>query len=157
MKQLAPLACLVLAASCTITTDVEPIPAGRQVPRVYLKQNDSVHMKGLHPALVDQIQNLGFPVSTVHGAFDSSMKYRATYSANWYWDLAMYLQYFRLEIRDRDQNGLLAWAEYDARQGSGNMNKFGTTEEKIQPLLAELFSLASPGEESEPEAAPPSE
>jgi hypothetical protein len=151
MSRLAPLACLVLTASCTITTDVEPLPAGTRASRIYLKQNDSVHMEGLHPALVNQIENLGFPVSTVRGAFGPSMKYRATYSANWYWDMAMYLQYFRLEIRDRDQAGLLAWAEYDARQGSGNMNKFGATEEKIQPLLAELFSLASPGEATEPE------
>ena len=32
-------------------------------------------------------------------------------------------------------------AEYDASLGSMNLGKFGTTEEKIKPLIEELFPV----------------
>lgn len=54
--------------------------------------------------------------------------------------MAMYLTYFRGSIYEDGR--LLGEAEYDAKMGGANMNKFGRTAEKLRPLLEEMLRSA---------------
>jgi len=70
-------------------------------------------------------------------------RYWMTYTANWAWDMAMYLTYF--DVRLMDEGKVLGHAEYDARRGGANMGKFGKTAEKIRPLLIDLLQNVDRG------------
>ncbi|WP_447077535.1 Sbal_3080 family lipoprotein [Shewanella algae] len=61
----------------------------------------------------------------------------ATYSANWAWDLALYMVY--AEIKVYHQGRLDGQAIYDARMGGANMNKFIDAEPKIRELINQLI------------------
>jgi hypothetical protein len=63
----------------------------------------------------------------------------STYTANWQWDLALYMAY--AEIKVFKDGKPIGEAKYDARGGAGNPDKFIAAEKKI----AELVNLLFPG------------
>lgn len=132
----AAAAAALLAASCTISQSVTPI-AGERPEEVCVARNDDVHMEAFHAELVRQIERRGVAVSSYDGTPPEDCRYRVQYTANWRWDMAMYLSYAQIQVFDGSQP--VGSAIYDATQGGANMDKFGATAEKIQPLVAELF------------------
>ena len=62
----------------------------------------------------------------------------STYTANWGWDLAMYMKY--AEIKVYRGVALVGLAVYDATRGGGRPDKFINAENKIRELVDELFS-----------------
>ena len=61
----------------------------------------------------------------------------STYSANWRWDLAMYMAY--AEIRVFSGGKQVGDAKYDSMGGGANMNKFIDADRKIQELVDQMF------------------
>ena len=60
-----------------------------------------------------------------------------TYTANWRWDLALYMAYAELTVfRDGNEIGK---ATYDALMGGGRMDKFIKADEKVRELVSQLF------------------
>ena len=55
-------------------------------------------MNGFHPELTKQIQELGFEVESYDGRPPEAARYYMTYTANWQWDMAMYLTYFEATL-----------------------------------------------------------
>lgn len=94
-------------------------------------------MEGLLDELVAQIQGMGFESESYIGDRPANAKHYLTYTANWSWDMAMYLTYFRATLYDDGR--VLGEVEYDAKMGGANMGKFGKTAEKVRPLLEELL------------------
>lgn len=94
-------------------------------------------MEGLHPEILQQLKTLGFAVETFEVSRPKEATYWMTYTANWNWDMAMYLTYFQVTLLEEGK--VLGRAEYDARKGGANMAKFGKTAEKIRPLLIDLL------------------
>ncbi|MFT7680303.1 MAG: hypothetical protein ACI8QC_004309 [Planctomycetota bacterium] len=128
---------VTLCSGCSITNTVSPLAAPADLQELYLQRNDKVHMAEFHGALSTLLRDQGIKVHTVEGEFEPEMVHQATYTANWQWDVTMYLSYFQLLI---NENGALAGsAEYDARSGSANLGKFGKAVSKIEPLIFELF------------------
>lgn len=124
-------------AGCTIHRTVRPVERGVKIQKIYVQHNPKVLMKGFHDELVKQLEVLGFQVETFSGERPKDARVFILYTANWNWDLAMYLTYFEASLLD---NGvLLGRVEYDSRRGGGRMDKFGGTADKIRPLLIELF------------------
>jgi hypothetical protein len=61
----------------------------------------------------------------------------STYTANWRWDLAMYMAYANIKVYSNgEQSGE---AVYDALRGGANMSKFVQGETKIAELVNQLF------------------
>ena len=131
-------ASIVLAFSgCTITRTINPVSPGTAIQTIYVQRNPKVLMEGFHPELTKQIQELGFEVESYDGSTPQAAHYYMTYTANWQWDLAMYLTYFEATLFEDGKS--IGKVEYDATRGSGRMDKFGHTADKIRPLLVELF------------------
>lgn len=124
-------------SGCSIVKKVEPAPAGTRLGTIYVQKNNNVHMSGLHDELIAQLQGLGFAATTFEGARPPEAVNMLTYTANWRWDMAMFLVYFQATLLDG--NKILGRAEYDAMMGGGRPDKFGKTAEKIRPLLIELL------------------
>jgi hypothetical protein len=61
----------------------------------------------------------------------------STYSANWRWDLALYMSY--AEIRVYSGGKPIGEAKYDSQQGGANMGKFIDADKKINELVNQLF------------------
>ena len=61
----------------------------------------------------------------------------STYTANWRWDLAMYLSYAEIKVY---KNGApVGSALYDSTHGGANMGKFVNAQNKIDELANQLF------------------
>jgi len=137
LKLAGGLVLLFSLCSCTIVRNVTAVPAGKTIDKVYVAQNKNVHMEGLHPEVLSQLKSLGFEVESYDGAPPANAVYTLVYTANWNWDMAMYLTYFQATVMENGK--VLGRAEYDSRRGGARMDKFGKTAEKIRPLLMDLF------------------
>jgi hypothetical protein len=131
------LALCFLSASCTIVKTVNPAPAGKTIDKIYVAQNRNVHMEGLHPEIIAQLRSLGFQAESYDGVPPPTAVYTLIYTANWNWDMAMYMTYFQATLLENGK--VLGRAEYDSRRGGARMDKFGRTAEKIRPLLIDLL------------------
>jgi hypothetical protein len=140
LRVVGPL-CAVFALSvfsgCTIAKQVRAVPPGTQITKIYVENNPALHMDGLVPEVVAQIKKLGIDAESYSGTKPETAKHHMTITANWRWDMAMYLFYFEATLFE--DHRLLGTAEYDARLGGANMGKFGSTADKIRPLLVQLL------------------
>lgn len=122
---------------CSIVRKVDAAPPGTTVGTIYVQRNANVHMSGLHDELLAQLKGLGFAVATYDGDRPKEARHVLSYTANWKWDMAMYLTYFQATLLDDSK--VLGRVEYDANMGGGRPDKFGKTAEKIRPLLIDLL------------------
>lgn len=132
----------VTFSGCAIKRDASPVSAGTEISEIYVQRNPQVHMEGLFDEIITQLDLMGFQVQGFEGAIPGQAEFVLTYTANWRWDMAMYLTYFRANLHKQDN--LLGTAEYDARMGGMRLDKFGKTSEKIRPALTELLKAAKP-------------
>jgi hypothetical protein len=61
----------------------------------------------------------------------------STYTANWKWDLAMYMSFADITVYHNAKPA--GKATYDSTRGGGNMNKFIDANKKIIELVDQLF------------------
>jgi hypothetical protein len=61
----------------------------------------------------------------------------STYSANWRWDLALYMAYADIKVYSNGK--LVGEAIYDSQRGGANMGKFIEADKKINELVNQLF------------------
>lgn len=136
-----PLLAFILAG-CSIKTQINPAPQGTEISTLYIQDNPDVFMDGMLPEIVRQLERMGYQVKIYKGERPAGVVHHAEFTANWAWDLAMYLTYFRVELfQDGVPRGK---AEYDARMGGFRLDKFGPTAGKIEPVLRELLKNAKP-------------
>lgn len=141
-KSLPLLLLGVILSGCTITQNVRPMAEAVAIDVLYIEENPATHMAALLPEMVNHLRASGFNVEVVAQGGSPIDAYYMTYTANWRWDMAMYLYYFKATLVRKGQ--VLAEAEYDARSGGGSPNKFGATMDKIRPLLDEMLANARP-------------
>jgi hypothetical protein len=128
---------LVMFSGCAISRSVTPVDSTASIRKIYVLNNEKVHMKELVNEVVDQLEELGFEYEAYSGDRPQDALHYLTYTGNWNWDMAMYLTYFRATLYEDGR--VLGEVEYDAKMGGANMKKFGKTAEKIRPLMTELL------------------
>lgn len=141
----------VVCSGCSISKTVEPLPSVA-VSKICILDNPKVLMDGFQPEVERQLQAMSYQTRTYTGERPPECSHHLEYTANWAWDLAMYLTY--AEFRVYDSRGIAGTATYNARNGGGRLDKFGPTAEKIRPLLTELFASTKQGEPLSAAAAP---
>ncbi len=127
----------LVLSGCTISQNVDQVGTGTAISKIYVEDNEAVHMDALVDVIVAQLKELGFESEKYKGNLPEDAKHYLTFTANWQWDMAMYLTYFKVNLYE--DGVILGDVVYDARKGGGNMGKFGKTAEKVQPLLDELL------------------
>jgi len=127
---------------CSISKTVDPIKPA-QVSQVCVLDNKDIFMDGFQPEVQKQIEAKQIPTKVYTGARPAECSHYLEYTANWQWDMAMYLTY--AEFRVYDARGLAGTAFYDARRGGGRLDKFGHTADKIRPLIDQLFGAVTVG------------
>lgn len=142
IRAFALLAVSVGMTGCSISQTVDPIKPA-QVSQVCVLDNKDILMDGFQPEVQRQIEAKNFPTKVYTGERPAECSHYLEYTANWQWDMAMYLTY--AEFRVYDAKGLTGTAFYDARWGGGRLDKFGRTADKIRPLIDQLFGAVSVG------------
>ena len=141
IKTLTIAALAVFLTGCSITQSVVPVGPDKDIEKIYVENNPDVHMKELVNELVIQIKENGIDAEIFEkGGKPVSAKHTMRFTANWAWDMAMYLTYFKATLYEGGE--VIGQVEYNAKSGGANMNKFGRTRDKIQPLLQELLASA---------------
>ena len=124
------------ATGCSISQNVQPVPA-LDSKRICVTRNPDVRGSFAN-SLVKALSSAGLKVRLLEpGISPDSCEMVATYTANWGWDLALYLSYVEIKIlREQQQIGL---AVYDATHGGGRMDKFISADAKVNELVGQLF------------------
>ncbi|MFV7772362.1 MULTISPECIES: Sbal_3080 family lipoprotein [Shewanella] len=127
---------LMMTTACSIKQRVDPVQVGRS-DEVCIQKNPDVRQGFL--AEVEKVLTEKQIKYRVLEQLDAAQQceWTATYTANWAWDLALYMVY--AEIKVFHQGRLDGEAIYDARRGGANMNKFIDAEPKIRELIEELI------------------
>lgn len=135
------LAAVLLLTGCTITKKVTAVPAGARIQAIHVVKNDKVlYKQDLFDELLETIREQGFEARPVLGEKPRDAAHVLEFSANWNWDMAMYLTFFHATLWEGEK--VLGEITYDATRGGGRMDKFGTTGSKVRPLMAEMLKGA---------------
>jgi hypothetical protein len=136
----AVLAACALLQACAIHQNVRPVErlADRQVCVI---ENPAVRA-GFLDAYRRALMDRGYTVRQLPAtATQNDCPVTSTYSANWRWDLAMYMAYAEINVFRGGQK--IGEAKYDALRGGGNMGKFIEADKKILDLVRQLFPAGS--------------
>ncbi|MGH8691051.1 MAG: Sbal_3080 family lipoprotein [Burkholderiales bacterium] len=135
-RYLLPLAATLTISGCAIHQKISPV-SELQVKQICVIENPAVR-EGFLSTYRLTLAEKGYDVRVISKlASSSDCPITSTYTANWRWDLALYLAY--AEIKVYDGGKLAGEAVYDALSGGANLNKFIRGEEKIKELVNELF------------------
>ena len=153
MRACLALFILLALGGCSIKQNVTPAtlatPASNQIcmiPAQGLRE-------GFHSAYREQLQQKGFAViEKAPGSSTSSCPLATAYTANWAWDLAMYMVY--ADIRVFQDGRQVGHANYDAKMGGGRLDKFIDAEAKIAELTQQLFPTGAPRPQAGAPAVP---
>lgn len=124
-------------ASCAITQKVTPVERieGKQVCIV---ENLEVIQQGFIDTYQRVLRKKGYSVRLLPtGTPVTACETTSTYTAQWRWDLALYMAF--ADIRVFKSGAQTGQALYDSLGGSFNMNKFVKGEVKIEELVNSLF------------------
>lgn len=131
-------AALPLLAACAITQTVSPVEPfeGKEICVI---ENQSVVQAGFLPTYRQKLEGKGYTVRVLPAdAKVTDCPVTSTYTANWRWDLALYMAYADLRIFTNGKQA--GQATYDSLSGGANMNKFIKADEKIGELVDQLFA-----------------
>lgn len=139
-KATAMAAILAMSAGCSISQTVEPAQIS-QDSELCIIENSKVR-EGFLDEFKSTLTSRGIKHRTISArSIPTECNWTATYTANWRWDLALYMAY--AEIKIFHDGKLDGEAIYDSTKGGANMSKFIDAETKIQELVNELMQFKS--------------
>ena len=126
----------LLLTGCSIKQNITPV-ADLETKEVCIIQNPQVTNNFL-PAYKSALEAKNYSV-IIKDSNDTITvcPVTSTYTANWRWDLALYLAYANIKVFK--QGVLSGEAVYDSLSGGANMAKFIKGEEKIKELEHQLY------------------
>ena len=127
----------IALASCAIKQNVRPVELfeGKEVCIV---ENPAVKQAGFLATYQRTLTEKGYRVRVMPaGSAVTVCPVTSTYTANWRWDLALYLAYADISVYSNGQPA--GQAIYDSLRGGFNLGKFVHGETKIVELVNQLF------------------
>jgi hypothetical protein len=123
------------ASACSITKDVKPVPY--KVTTLCIERNNDTLMDDYHGVVEKDVMGFGIHTRSIWPNEEKSCEQILKYHAEWTWDLAMHLSQATFSLDKGEE--MVGYAKYEPRRFSFNLDKFGTTDDKIQPVMRELF------------------
>ena len=138
MKAWVTLVAVLLAGCGSIQQVVKPVVSSSSEPRDICVIDNPAVRESFLAAYRKALSERGFAVRTLPaGSSVASCPLTSTYTANWRWDLALYLAYTNLKVFQSGQLG--GEALYDSMGAGASTSKFVNAEEKIRELTSQLF------------------
>ncbi|MDB5753391.1 MAG: hypothetical protein JWP65_3812 [Ramlibacter sp.] len=136
MLALAGLGGTLLLSGCAIHQNVRAVE-GLSERQICVIENPAVRA-GFLNAYRQALGSKGYTVRQLPaGAATTDCPVTSTYTANWRWDMALYMAYAEINVYRAGQK--VGEAKYDAMSGGANLNKFIAGDKKIQELVHQLF------------------
>ena len=130
------LVLLAILNGCAIRQTVKPVDKFDD-KQICIIENTAVR-SGFLDAYKRVLTQKGYVVKQLPaGASLIECPITSTYTANWRWDLAIYMSYAEIIVYNNAKPA--GQASYDATRGGGNMNKFIDADKKISELVNQLF------------------
>ena len=124
-------------AACAISQKVTPVTA-LDTKQVCIVVNPAVFNEGFLKTYERVLIAKGYQVRQLPvGSSLIECPVLSTYTANWRWDLAMYMNYAEIKVYNNAKP--VGEAIYDSRNGGANMGKFISAENKITELVNQLY------------------
>lgn len=140
MKQLLLLIIGLFVMGCTIHQKVDPVPKLAEA-EICIVQNPDVRESFLE-TYQRALEGKNFKTRILpHTATPKECRQASTYTANWRWDLALYLAFVDINVFADGKS--VGRAIYDSLGGGGNLSKFIDAEKKIYELVDQLFPAQS--------------
>lgn len=129
------LSITALLSGCAITKEVKPVP--NRISSICLERNNDTFMDDYHGTLESELTKIGIQTKSIWPSEEKDCQTVMKYHAEWQWDLAMYLSLATFSVYKSED--LIGYGKYEPGRFSFNLNKFGSNEGKIDPILRELF------------------
>ncbi len=127
---------LLILTACAIRQDISPVTLDGDLT-VHIIENPRVR-EAVLSALKSEIEKHNYNVAVVDASSTvTDYPIAVTYTANWNWDLAMYMSY--AEIKVYLNGSSIGEAVYNSRRGGARMDKFISADKKIRELVNELL------------------
>jgi len=133
---LLTIAAAASLGGCAIHQTVRPVER-LEVKQICIVHNGNVR-EGFFESYKKALEVKGYAVRNLPA--DASLiecPITSTYTANWRWDLAMYMAYAEIKVYNNGKP--VGEAKYDSTRGGGNMGKFIDADKKITELVNQLF------------------
>ena len=141
MKSLPLVLIGLLVSGCTISQRIEPVPP-LSTAEICIIENPDVR-EGFIETYRRVLESKNFQIKMLpKTATPRDCRQASTYTANWRWDLLLYLAFVDINVFADGKS--VGRAIYDSLGGSGNMSKFINAEKKITELVDQLFPLSAP-------------
>jgi hypothetical protein len=141
MTRVALVSVALILVGCAIHQHVDPVPRmeGREICVV---DNPNVR-EGFLEAYQRALAAKGFQTKVLDkSAVPNDCPLTSTYTANWRWDLALYMAFAEITVYANGKK--VGRATYDSLRGGGNLGKFINAENKIKELVDQLFPKPAP-------------
>lgn len=130
------LLCVILLDGCSIQQQVIPVPT-TEIRKICIINNPDVRESFLD-AYIDALQSRDFHSEILdESATPIDCALTSTYTANWRWDLALYMAFAEIKVYDNGKE--VGHALYDSLGGSGSLSKFISADLKVHELVDQLF------------------
>lgn len=127
-----------IAASACTSTSVRPVDAkAHSIKQVCIERNPRVQVDDLVVVLENGFARHNIQTSVYEGTVPNGCEYTLWYTARRGWDLAPFLK--SAELRLRHQGIEIATAYYN-HSGGFALNKWASTETKLDPVIDELLA-----------------
>jgi hypothetical protein len=130
------VALTVALSGCAINQTVKPVESfeGKQVCII---ENSAVK-QGFLETYKRVLAEKGYVVRQLPSSSPiTECQITSTYTANWRWDMALYMAFADIKVYNNGQQA--GQATYDSTRGGANMNKFIKGDAKITELVNQLF------------------
>jgi hypothetical protein len=135
------LAAMLSLFGCAINQTVRPVEQ-LESQQLCVVENPAVGMDFL-PVFQRTLIDAGYVVRKLSPSSAlTDCPVTITYTANWRWDLAMYMAFAEIKVYRDGQ--LAGQATYDSLHGGANMNKFIKADAKIGELVHQLLPGGPP-------------
>lgn len=126
----------LIFVGCAIHQRVEPV-SSLDSREICIVNNPNVR-EGFLAAYEGALMAKGFRTKLLdQGAAPDACPLTSTFTANWRWDLALYMAFADITIYSSGKRA--GRAVYDSLGGGGNLGKFINAEEKVRELVDLLF------------------
>ena len=123
-------------SGCAIHQSVSPVSQFNE-KEICIIENTSVK-NGFLESYRRALTNKGYQVRQLPASASIvQCPITTTYSANWRWDLALYMAYAEIKVFNNGKP--IGEAKYDSQRGGANMSKFIDADKKINELTNQLF------------------
>lgn len=137
MRRFLTVALAVLLSACTSVRVSSVDPRYKPIRRVCIERNPKVMVEDFVWVVEDGFRRHGIATAVHDSPVPSDCEYVLTYTALRGWDMATFLKYAELRLRNGEQT--IGSATYQHRGGFG-LNKWASTESKMTPVIDELLA-----------------